>query len=918
MAYVEKEMNLKRSFVEYKVTQPTTNFALPFEFVEAEQNLRVRLNGIDIEDLGYSFLVTNNITVQVTPAIPHGTLSISRETDIDKNLYKFTAGALFEARTMDKNFEQIRHSQQEVRDGFEKLSDATYTIIDTLQDVGQAAQDAADAAEQAAQAANDAAAQVNDKVSQVEIDYIHENGAALPHKDGIDYEENAVVVKGGVLQQWKGGAWVNVGEQEVKKYLLVAGVDESELDDDYNYLMQRLAQIAVDKGWDASFVVDGNINQHERNTGVKSLNQLRLTKPSKKGDRVFLASVNEAQNEGGGEFIATQKAGLVDDGGLVIASPDPMLFWVRVHYDTVTPEMFGAVGDNTADDAIPLQKTMSCGRAIEFDKGRKYRSSKPIEMFTGQKIKGNGAKITKYTASKTGITGRTDPSGNPYDYDQDCAVVFGAWYGWYSYIDIENLTIQKEAVLGADVGKVFFAPYISMSSLKSVVVKGGEYGFYGEDLWMLNWTRCEAYSKCGFYVGTGTSNQFNTCWSKETKEGYSAFRLHNLTYSSLINCCAEHVGEDGAPAEAAYHITNSDLTMIGCGIENIHAYNLIRIGYSWVTIENPSFIYGINNKYRHGTYTGLIDVSSSDSVVTLRGGHITATNSGTFADAVRVGGGTFNYETPLWNNVGFPDDSSGFKIRISNYAAIMNLTGFDGRKYTFNGRSKKWDIHTKAKFLNGLQANLLGTTHLNNIRKDFYIGTQNKGNNGSVANGYPFDGFGGTVLNFSDEDAAQYSNTAQLALSAVSNRVFFRRAAYEQALGSWFEFRTSANTTVDANGFVKNASPIVKLFADRIELNDDAEKQNIEFEKLGVGDYLIKGSSGFSDNGWYIETPKDANGNVLFSVIYATLENGDISVKTYQKKFDLETASIVADLEQPVDITVGRWIDLRLNEVSAN
>ncbi len=127
--------------------------------------------------------------------------------------------------------------------------------------------------------------------------------------------------------------------------------------------------------------------------------------------------------------------------------------------------------------------------------------------------------------------------------------------------------------------------------------------------------------------------------------------------------------------------------------------------------------------------------------------------------------------------------------------------------------------------------------------------------------------------------------------------------------------RTSANTTVDSNGFLKSASPIVQLFADKIELNDEAKQQNIVFEKLGVGDYLIKNSSGFAQEGWYIETPKDANGNVLFSVIYTTLENGDISVKTYKKKFDFETVSIVADLDNPVDITENRWIDLRLQEL---
>lgn len=127
--------------------------------------------------------------------------------------------------------------------------------------------------------------------------------------------------------------------------------------------------------------------------------------------------------------------------------------------------------------------------------------------------------------------------------------------------------------------------------------------------------------------------------------------------------------------------------------------------------------------------------------------------------------------------------------------------------------------------------------------------------------------------------------------------------------------RTNRNTTVDANGFLKSASPIVKVFADKVELNDEAGQQNISFEKLDVGNYLIKGSSGFAQEGWYIETPKDANGNVLFSVIYETLENGDISIKTYKKKFDFETVSIVADLDSPVDIAENRWIDLRLQEL---
>ena len=126
----------------------------------------------------------------------------------------------------------------------------------------------------------------------------------------------------------------------------------------------------------------------------------------------------------------------------------------------------------------------------------------------------------------------------------------------------------------------------------------------------------------------------------------------------------------------------------------------------------------------------------------------------------------------------------------------------------------------------------------------------------------------------------------------------------------------SIGFTVDSNGVFKKASPIVRLFADRIELNDEAEEQNVVFERLGVGDYLIKGSLGFSQEGWYIDMPKDANGNVLVAVVYKQLPNNDISVKTYAKKFDEETGDIIPNTEKPRDIPETRWIDLRLESIS--
>jgi hypothetical protein len=63
--------------------------------------------------------------------------------------------------------------------------------------------------------------------------------------------------------------YVDDRDDELRSYLMEEirkqGVALDQLDEYYNYLMQRLAQIAVDKGWDASFVVDGLQTQREIN-----------------------------------------------------------------------------------------------------------------------------------------------------------------------------------------------------------------------------------------------------------------------------------------------------------------------------------------------------------------------------------------------------------------------------------------------------------------------------------------------------------------------------------------------------------------------------------------------------------------------------------------------------------------------------
>ena len=171
--------------------------------------------------------------------------------------------------------------------------------------------------------------------------------------------------------------------------------------------------------------------------------------------------------------------------------------------------------------------------------------------------------------------------------------------------------------------------------------------------------------------------------------------------------------------------------------------------------------------------------------------------------------------------------------------------------------------------------------------------------------------YGGGVFALSNDTylgiTADYQTSRITAFSGVVSN-----AANTQIMHLWHD----KNATKDPNGFLKGASPIAEIYSDKMDLNQDATEQGvITFEKLAVGNYLVKGSLGFAQEGWYIETPKDANGNVLVAVVYEQLANNDISVKTYAKKFDEETGDIVANLLKPRDIPTGRFISLRLHEL---
>lgn len=183
--------------------------------------------------------------------------------------------------------------------------------------------------------------------------------------------------------------YVDDRDDELRAYLMEEirkqGVALDQLDEYYNYLMQRLAQIAVDKGWDASFVVDASgLTQQEINNGFLLSEMLDIPKKVD-GSMVYLKSrlppnyTLKKPFSGGGRFIYDSSKSNINDGGLVIDG------WVRVWDGAkVQVDWFGADPNGVLDSTEAVLKAQQAitGRTTS-DYGTTRKPSVTVEYGSG-------------------------------------------------------------------------------------------------------------------------------------------------------------------------------------------------------------------------------------------------------------------------------------------------------------------------------------------------------------------------------------------------------------------------------------------------------------------------------------------------------------------------------------------------------
>lgn len=120
---------------------------------------------------------------------------------------------------------------------------------------------------------------------------------------------------------------------------------------------------------------------------------------------------------------------------------------------------------------------------------------------------------------------------------------------------------------------------------------------------------------------------------------------------------------------------------------------------------------------------------------------------------------------------------------------------------------------------------------------------------------------------------------------------------------------SNKNTTVDSNGNYKPASPVVQLHHNRVEYNEDFDKDNPpEFEHLETGVYRITNVREICKDGWTYNKPLNGKSQPYFMIKYEQEDETTLLVRVFERTFNSKTGEF--GFGEPRDIGVDeRWID---------
>lgn len=251
----------------------------------------------------------------------------------------------------------------------------------------------------------------------------------------------------------------------------------------------------------------------------------------------------------------------------------------------------------------------------------------------------------------------------------------------------------------------------------------------------------------------------------------------------------------------------------------------------------------------------------------------------------------------------------------------ITLTTPDGQSVTVRSQAE-WDRLLDTKVSIDTAQTLTGKKTFRQNWESLSIVNESLGQPGYVA-GRDFDGSLRWIMGYETPDANYLSlrnNKSNTVMLFHSNRNIYVECASFIINNNiaW----TSGNTTVDANGFLKVASPVVRLFgAGTAEINTESE--GITTERIELGVYRISGCLGLnSDLAWGgveggIVGPRCRNGLERLWIDYDVESDGSIVIRTYHRTHPNAMMFARNELKgyvegEPIDIPTDTFLSIRV------
>ncbi|MDT8894168.1 hypothetical protein RSO41_05830 [Halomonas sp. I1] len=177
------------------------------------------------------------------------------------------------------------------------------------------------------------------------------------------------------------------------------------------------------------------------------------------------------------------------------------------------------------------------------------------------------------------------------------------------------------------------------------------------------------------------------------------------------------------------------------------------------------------------------------------------------------------------------------------------------------------------------------------------------------------DGAGTVLRGFWNGD--QFTDTFVQHFGGAQRGQMWTRAYQNGELTPLRRHWDTGNTTVDSNGFIKQASPIFRLGAQTEDGQHklagagtaNTEAQGVTAEHVETGVYRVSGALGFAAEGWRAELPRSGDGARRCLIETETAGDGTITVRVYSIVTDPRGNRVAHEL---IDVPDDTFIPLRL------